>query len=293
MIKIATVITNYNKAEFIADAIQSAIAQGDPVIVVDDASTDGSRDLIRNFENIDVHCLDVNVGATMATVIGVEAAIKQGAEFVTLLDGDDVLCQNANAYYRELLNKYPCGGIYSSVCRRRKSDAREDAVPCDLKAEILIILRPLKRWLTRGKGTTAVCARPKYMLANIVRDLRYQDHQIAYSIHKNSDCVIYSDAVTHYCSIAESSNLSQLWHLRHTSLMRFYCSIYPEISTLPETRILAKKIRRYVWKTALYRSMKLDFRFLTQLLRVLFTRNPTPEFVEQEARIGLRWLGHL
>jgi len=77
------------------------------VIVVDDASTDGSRDIIARFDSVDTHYLDVNEGATMATVVGLEAAIKQGAKFVTLLDGDDVLCSNANSYYRKTFEGFP------------------------------------------------------------------------------------------------------------------------------------------------------------------------------------------
>ena len=48
---IITVITNYNKARYIADAIQSAIDQGDHVIVVDDASTDETREVVTSFDD--------------------------------------------------------------------------------------------------------------------------------------------------------------------------------------------------------------------------------------------------
>lgn len=289
---IITVITNYNKASYIADAIQSALAQGDPVIVVDDASTDGSREIIQRFGSVEIHCLDVNVGATMATVVGIEAAINQGAEFVTLLDGDDALCSNANAYYRKTLERFPCGGIYSSTSRHRNIDRRKEAVPCDLESEVLIIYRALARWLKHGKGTTAVCARPELMLADIIRDLRYQDHQIAYSVHKNANRVIYSDAVTHYCSPVGRDNLSSHKFTKYRSMMRLYCHIYSDIEHFDETRLFAKRMRRYVWKAAFYRCVKLDFRFFTQFLRVLFGRNPTPDDIEFEAGIAIERLGY-
>ena len=289
---IITVITNYNKARYIAYAIQSAIDQVDHVIVVDDASTDESREIIESFASVEVHCLDVNLGATMATVVGLEAAIRHDAKFVTLLDGDDVLCSNANSYYLTTFERVTCGAIYSSTSRHRKIDRRKEAVPCDTEAEVHIISRPLAKWLKHGKATTAVCAPPELMLTDLIRDLRFQDHQIAYSVHKNAECVIYSDAVTHYYSPVGRDNLSSQKFTKYSTMMRLYCKIYPDIVSLAETQIFANRVRRYIWKAALYRCVKLDFRFFTQLLRVLFRRKLTHADIAHEAGSAIERLGY-
>jgi len=54
---ISIIITNFNYAAYLAEAIGSALAQthkGVEVIVVDDGSTDGSREVIAGFDGIRV-----------------------------------------------------------------------------------------------------------------------------------------------------------------------------------------------------------------------------------------------
>ena len=49
---VSVIIPNYNGKEYIRDCLDSLLAQGSgklPVIVVDNASTDGSREIIEDF----------------------------------------------------------------------------------------------------------------------------------------------------------------------------------------------------------------------------------------------------
>lgn len=51
---VSIIINNYNYARFLSDAIDSSLAQTYPyieVIVVDDGSTDNSRDIIDGYDN--------------------------------------------------------------------------------------------------------------------------------------------------------------------------------------------------------------------------------------------------
>lgn len=91
------IINNFNYERFAARAIESALAQTHPaqVIVVDDASTDGSREVIANFgERIVPVYLPANGGQSFAINAGFEHAT---GDIVLLLDSDDMLKSDAVA----------------------------------------------------------------------------------------------------------------------------------------------------------------------------------------------------
>jgi glycosyltransferase involved in cell wall biosynthesis len=89
--RVSVVITAYNVGEFIAEAVDSALAQTRPafeVIVVDDCSTDDTaRVLDRYGDRIRRIALAANVGGLRAALTGLEAA---RGEIIAFLDGDDV-----------------------------------------------------------------------------------------------------------------------------------------------------------------------------------------------------------
>lgn len=92
--KFTVVICNYNYVALVGDAIRSALAQDYPhdrvqVIVVDDGSTDGSREVYAQFASDPRFqaILQDNRGQTAAFCAGVRAA---DGDYVCLLDSDDV-----------------------------------------------------------------------------------------------------------------------------------------------------------------------------------------------------------
>lgn len=92
---ISIVITNHNYAEFLGDAIESAIDQDYPhteVIVVDDGSDDESRSVIRRFGNR-IRPLFKDQGGQCSCL---NAAFKlTRGDAVMLLDADDILLPTA------------------------------------------------------------------------------------------------------------------------------------------------------------------------------------------------------
>ena len=102
--RISILINNFNYARFLHDAIDSALAQDDPdmeVIVCDDASTDGSWDIIagygsriRSWRSAD------NLGQASAMNAGM--ALSTG-EWILFLDADDRLEPDALATCRSLM----------------------------------------------------------------------------------------------------------------------------------------------------------------------------------------------
>ena len=88
--RISVVIPLYNKARYVERAIRSVLSQtrpADEVIVVDDGSTDGGREVAARFEpaGVRVLCQD-NAGPGAARNCGAELAT---GDFLAFLDADD------------------------------------------------------------------------------------------------------------------------------------------------------------------------------------------------------------
>ena len=97
---VSVVIPTYNYAHFIAETIESVLAQTYPnmeVIVVDDASTDDTVDVIERFGGSGIQYVrhSTNKGLAGARNTGIEHA--SGA-FITFIDSDDMMLpQNVEA----------------------------------------------------------------------------------------------------------------------------------------------------------------------------------------------------
>ncbi len=89
MVRASIVIVNHNHRRFLVDAVESALDQtvACEVVVVDDASTDGSVDAMDPYrDRIEMVSLPVNVGHMEAFVAGVE---RSSGAIVLALDSDD------------------------------------------------------------------------------------------------------------------------------------------------------------------------------------------------------------
>lgn len=85
------VVTNHNYARFLGEAVESACAQTHPevrVVVVDDGSTDGSRELLRGFDGRVEVVLREQGGQAAALNAGLE---RCRGEVLLVLDADDRL----------------------------------------------------------------------------------------------------------------------------------------------------------------------------------------------------------
>jgi glycosyltransferase involved in cell wall biosynthesis len=87
---ISVVMATYNGARYIREAIDSIRSQtipADQIIVVDDGSTDGTKDILQSYGNAIVTVTQPNKGPSAARNTGL--ALARG-RYVALLDSDDV-----------------------------------------------------------------------------------------------------------------------------------------------------------------------------------------------------------
>jgi glycosyltransferase involved in cell wall biosynthesis len=110
------IITFHNQRRFIKDALDSALSQRDAefeVVVIDDASTDGSQEILKEYgAAIRLVRLETNVGACAARNRGAAAAV---GEYLVFLDGDDALVPWALEVYNRIVQKKTPAFILASM----------------------------------------------------------------------------------------------------------------------------------------------------------------------------------
>ena len=86
---VSVVIPNYNYANYLREALDSVLAQSYSdieIVVVDDGSTDGSKDVIAAYDDRINAIFQKNEGVSAARNNGVLAG---SGEFIAFLDADD------------------------------------------------------------------------------------------------------------------------------------------------------------------------------------------------------------
>lgn len=107
-VEFTLVVTNFNRAQFIDRSIRSCLVQlilgfRHEVIVVDDASTDNSLDIIQEFSNdVRLFTTDANRGVAHASNIGLENA---RGRYWMRVDADDFLNMYACAFMGLILDE--------------------------------------------------------------------------------------------------------------------------------------------------------------------------------------------
>ena len=103
-IRFSIIITSYNQRELIKDAVDSALSQRHAkaeVIVVDDNSTDGTQEILRQYgDSIRLVCRETNGKSSVARNCG--TALARG-EYLVFLDGDDAFLPWAMDAYEQVV----------------------------------------------------------------------------------------------------------------------------------------------------------------------------------------------
>ena len=115
--KISVVVVTYNGEIWIKKNIDSLLKSNYPidVIVVDNASTDQSIALLKDYKNIQLIQNNTNLGFGKANNIGIDIAIKNGADAIFLLNQDTWIFENTITNLAEKLFENPDFGIVSPM----------------------------------------------------------------------------------------------------------------------------------------------------------------------------------
>ncbi|WP_304045531.1 glycosyltransferase [Jatrophihabitans endophyticus] len=91
--RVVAVVVTYNRRPLLLEclaAIRSQTRRTDAVIVVDNASTDGTSDLVRADADLEAVVLTRNTGGAGGFAVGMTMALAEGADLLWLLDDDAV-----------------------------------------------------------------------------------------------------------------------------------------------------------------------------------------------------------
>jgi len=106
--RVSAVITAFNSEAFIAEAISSVLEQTRPVdeiLVVDDGSTDHTRDIVESFSPKGVrYTYQENRGAGAARNRGIR---ETSGELLAFLDADDIWLQDKTESQHDFLSEHP------------------------------------------------------------------------------------------------------------------------------------------------------------------------------------------
>src|ERR1700759_186554 len=108
MKEMTVVICNYNYEQFLAEAIDSALAQdyeNTHVMVIDDGSVDGSRAIVEGYRARITSIFKDNGGQVSAYNLGLQL-VK--TDYVLFLDSDDVLYPGA---VTEVMQRFAQGNL--------------------------------------------------------------------------------------------------------------------------------------------------------------------------------------
>jgi len=115
--KIAVVIVTFNGVIWIKKNLNSLLNSNYPIdiIIVDNASTDETINIVKQFKAIELIQNKSNLGFGKANNIGIDWAIKKGADAIFLLNQDTWIYENTISNLAEALFENPNLGIVSPI----------------------------------------------------------------------------------------------------------------------------------------------------------------------------------
>lgn len=155
----SVIIPAYNYGMYLREAIDSALAQRDAtfeVIVIDDGSTDATRQIVAEYEPDVRYFYQPNRGPYVACKRGLE---QTTAPYVVFLDADDRLCPDALAHAASVLRERPDVRMLFGpwVTLRPDGETRVSDTPCITDDRVDNFRRYIDGRLKMSTGGAVLC----------------------------------------------------------------------------------------------------------------------------------------
>lgn len=136
--KVSVVIATYNRAKFLPETIRSVLNQRFrdlETIVVDDGSTDNTREILQEFDGCITYLNQVNRGPSSARNLGVRHA---RAPWVAIQDSDDLCAPNHTATLYRYVEQHPdCAMVFANGSYLGGAEHnRETIIPVDKSRQL-------------------------------------------------------------------------------------------------------------------------------------------------------------
>ena len=117
--KIIAIIVTYNRLELLKQSIDAVLAQTvkpESLIVIDNNSTDGTKEFLDNFKDDALKAihLEENIGGAGGFSYGIKMAVREGCDWVWIMDDDTIPERNALEELTYVAQKNPDAGYLSS-----------------------------------------------------------------------------------------------------------------------------------------------------------------------------------
>ncbi len=129
---LSVILPNLNDARYLPQALDSLLGQSPPpdeLVVVDDGSSDGSREIIAQYARRHKLIRPVYRERTQGVVATMNQFAREAAStHIFFAAADDLVLPGLFALSRGLLEKYPRTGLCSSLCRVLDEDGTDSGV---------------------------------------------------------------------------------------------------------------------------------------------------------------------
>lgn len=128
MSKVSVIIPAYNSAKYICSAIDSVLQQSYKdieIIVVDDGSTDNTKEVLKNYASGIKYIYQENGGPAKARNTGIKNAI---GEYIAFLDSDDLWAESKLELQIHFMENNPNVGLVFSDMINFHDDTKHEAI---------------------------------------------------------------------------------------------------------------------------------------------------------------------